>query len=107
MGTAPEPFSYWKELFATPWVPVVALILLVGIGAEVRRNTLSPVFNLSPYAVWLVVALWERAKTGGEASPYDLFLGKVLLIIPLILVIAIDLIFYLVAFKRSQAEAAK
>jgi hypothetical protein len=96
--------SYWKELLATPWVPVVALVLLVGIAAEVRRTVLSPIVNLAPYVVWLIVALWERARVAGEATPQELFLGKVLLIIPLVVVIAINLTFYVVAFRRRQAE---
>jgi hypothetical protein len=106
MHTTPPPFSYWKELLATPWVPVVALVLLVGIVAEVRRTVFSPILNLAPYAVWLVVALWERARVAGEATPQELFLGKALLIIPLAVIIAIDLIFYLVALRRGQAQAA-
>lgn len=104
MRTAPPAFSYWKELLATPWVPVVALVLLVGIAAEVRRTVLSPIVNLGPYVVWLIVALWERARVAGEATPQELFLGKVLLIIPLVVVITIDLAFYVVAFRRRQAE---
>jgi len=104
MRTAPRAYSYWKELLATPWVPVVALVLLVGIAAEVRRTVLSPIVNLAPYVTWLIVALWERARVAGEATPQELFLGKVLLIIPLVVIIAIDLIFYVVAFRRRQAE---
>jgi hypothetical protein len=104
MRTAPRAYSYWKELLATPWVPVVALVLLVGIAAEVRRTALSPIVNLAPYVAWLIVALWERARVAGEATPQELFLGKVLLIILLVVVIAIDLIFYVVAFRRRQAE---
>lgn len=104
MHTVPPAFSYWKELFATPWVPVVALVLLVGIVAEVRRTVLSPVLNLSPYVVWLIVALLERARVAGAATPQELFLGKVLLIIPLAVVIVVDLIFYAVGLRRGQAQ---
>jgi len=85
-------------------VPVVAFVLLVGIAAEVRRTALSPIFNLSPYVVWLVLALWERARVAGEASSYELYLAKVLLILPLTVVIVIDLVFYALAFRRKQAE---
>lgn len=102
LGTPLEPFSYWKQLFAAPWVPVVVLVLLLGISSELRRSALSPILNLGPYVAWLVVALWERARIIGEASPYELLLGKVLLIIPLSLVIAIDLLFYLLAFRRGR-----
>jgi hypothetical protein len=104
LGTAPEPFSYWKQLIAAPWVPVVALVLLVGIGAEVRRTALSPIFNLGPYVVWLLVALWERARVVGEAPPYELYLGKVLLIIPLTVVVVVNLVLYALAFRRRQAD---
>jgi hypothetical protein len=89
---------------ATPWVPVVVIVLLAGIVAELRRTILSPILNLAPYVVWLIVALWERAKVAGEATPQDLFLGKVLLIIPLAVVIAIDLAFYVVAFRRMHTH---
>jgi hypothetical protein len=104
MHTSPPAYSYWRELTATPWVPVVVIVLLAGIVAELGRTILSPIVNLAPYVVWLIVALWERAKVAGEATPQDLFLGKVLLIIPLAVVIAIDLVFYLVALRRMQAD---
>lgn len=55
MRTAPPTFSYWKELFSDPWVPVLAVILLAGIVTEVRRNALSPVINLAPFTFWLVL----------------------------------------------------
>jgi hypothetical protein len=106
MGSNPPPFSYWKELFASPWMPVVALVLLVGIVAEVRRTILSPIVNLTPYVIWLIVALWERAQVAGEATSQDLFLGKVLFIFPLTVIIAIDLIFYIAAFRRRKAEGS-
>jgi len=106
MGTVPPPLSYWKELLATPWVPVVVLVLLIGIVAELRRSVLSPIFTLVPYITWLIVALCERARVAAEASPQDLFLGKVLLIIPLAVIIAVDLIFYVTAIRRTQQKAA-
>jgi hypothetical protein len=104
MHASPPAYSYWRELVATPWVPVVVIVLLAGIVAELRRTILSPILNLAPYVVWLVVALWERAKVAGEATPQDLFLGEVLLIIPLAVVVAIDLAFYVVALRRIQAQ---
>ena len=106
MGTAPPSFSYWKELLATPWVPVVVLVLLIGIVAELRRSVLSPILTLLPYIAWLIVALFERERVAAEASPQDLFLGKVLLIIPLAVIIAVDLIFYVAAIRRAQPKAA-
>lgn len=103
MRTTPPAFSYWKELFAAPWVPLMLVVLLVGMLAEVRRTVLSPIFNLAPYAVWLIVALWERAKVVDDAT-HELFLGKVLLIFPLAAVIAVDVIFYVAAFRRTLPE---
>ena len=104
MRTTPPVFSYWKELFAAPWVPLVVLVLLIGILAETRRTVLSPIVNLAPYVLWLITALWERAKVAAEATPYELFLGKVLLIFPLTVVIAVDIIFYIAAFRGGRAE---
>jgi hypothetical protein len=93
MRTAPPVFSYWKELFSDPWVPVLGVILLVGIVAEVRRNALSPIFNVAPFAFWLVLAF------------RDSFYSKQLLVIlPLALVIVVDLVFYAFAFRRRSAE---
>lgn len=106
MRTAPPPFSYVHELFADLWVPLLVLTLLGGILAEVRRTVLSPIVNLTPYVIWLIVALWERAQVAGEATPQDLFLGKVLFIFPLTVIIAIDLIFYIAAFRRRKAEGS-
>ena len=88
MRTAPPGFSYWKELCSDPWVPVLAVILLAGIVAEVRRNALSPIFNLAPFAFWLVLAF------------QDPFYNKqLLLIFPLAVVIVVELIFYALAFR--------
>ncbi|MGA9937115.1 MAG: hypothetical protein WA369_17570 [Candidatus Acidiferrales bacterium] len=103
MRTTPPTLSYWQDLFAVPWVPILAIVLLVGIVAEARRSVLSPVVNLAPYVVWLIVALWERANVAAEAAPQELYFGKVLLVLPLAVVIAVDLIFYLLAFSRRQA----
>ena len=74
-------------------MPILAIVLLVGIVAEARRSVLSPVVNLAPYVVWLIVALWERANVAAEAAPQELYFGKVLLVLPLAVVIAVDLIF--------------
>ena len=103
MSTSPPAFSYWNELFAAPWVPLVLVVLLVGMLAEVRRTVLSPIFNLAPYVVWLIVALLERARIVDDAT-HELFLGRVLLIFPLAAVIAVDVIFYVAAFRRTQPE---
>ena len=103
MRTAPPPFSYVHEFFADPWGPLLVLTLLGGILAEVRRSVLSPIFNLGTYAVWFIVALWEQAKATGEATPYELSLGKVFLIV-LAAVIGVNLVFYALALRRRQAE---
>lgn len=101
----PDPtFSYWQQLFTTPWVPVLALVLLVGIAAEALRSALSPIFNVSPYLCWLIVAVWERAKVAAEATPQDLFLGKVLLIFPLAFIAVVDLSFYMVSFRKKTTK---
>lgn len=103
MRTPPPPFSYVREFFADPWGPLLVLTLLGGILAEVRPTVLSPIFNLGAYVVWFIVALREQAKATGEATPYELSLGKVFLIV-LAVVIVVNLIFYAFAFRRRQAE---
>lgn len=104
MRMPPPSFSYLREFFSDPWGPILLGTLLVGIAAELRRLVVSPIVNIGPYMVWLIVALWQRAKVVGEATPYELFVGKVLLIIPLIAVIAVDVVFYIAAFRRGRAE---
>ena len=93
MRTAPPPFSYWRELVSDPWVLVLAVILLAGIVAEVRRNALSPVFNLAPFALWLVLAFRD-----------SFYSKQLILIFPLAGIIVINLVFYALAFRRRQAE---
>jgi hypothetical protein len=82
-------FSYWKELLNDPWAPVLAAILLAGVVAEVRRNALSPILNLGPFVLWLVLALNDRAYS-----------TQPLLILPLVMVIGIESVFYIAAFRR-------
>lgn len=95
MRTAPPVFSYWKELFSDPWVPVLGVVLLAGIVAEVRRNALSPIPNVAPFAFWLVLAL------------RDTFYSKqLLLVFPLAIVIVIDLLFYALAFRQGRTEGS-
>ncbi|HYL64438.1 MAG TPA: hypothetical protein VE077_17630 [Candidatus Methylomirabilis sp.] len=103
MRTALPPFSYVHEFFADLWGPLLVLTLLGGVLAEVRRTVLSPIINVGPYAVWFILALWEHARLAGEATPYELSLGKVLLII-LAVVIGVDLAFYALAFRPRQTE---
>ncbi len=103
MRTAPPPFSHVHEFFADPWGPLLVLTLLGGILAEMRRTVLSPIINVGPYVVWFIVALWERAKVIDDPM-HELFLVKVLFIFPLVVVIAVDIIFYVIAFRRRRAE---
>lgn len=107
MRAVPPPFSYLHEFFSDPWGPTLVVTLVAGIAAELRRTILSALINLSPYVIWLIVALWERAKVAGEATPYELSLGKVLLIFPLAIVIAINLIFYAAALKRREMRSSE
>jgi hypothetical protein len=90
MRTAVPAFSYWTELFRDPWVPILVAVLIAGAVAEVRRNALSPLLNLAPFAFWLVLAI------------RDPFYSK-LLIAPLAAIIAVDVTFYVVAFRRTHA----
>ena len=53
--------------------------------------------------VWLIAALWERAKVVDDPM-HELFLVKVLFIYPLVAVITVDAIFYAAAFWRTQAK---
>jgi hypothetical protein len=93
MRVAPPAFSYWNALFSDPWVPVLAVILLAGVVAEVRRNAFSPILNLAPLAFWLVLVLRD---------PF--YSKQLLLILPLAAVIVVDLFFYALAFRRKQRE---
>lgn len=95
MRTAPPVFSYWKELFSDPWVPVLTVVLLVGIVAEVRRNALSPILNMGPFVFWLVLAFRD---------PF--YSKQLLLIVPLAVLIVADFVFYVLAFRRSQAPGS-
>jgi len=103
MRTVPPPFSYVHEFFADPWGPLIVVTLIGGILAEVRRIALSPIINLGLYVTWFIVGFWEQAKAAGEATPSELFLGKVFLII-LAVVIGADLAFYAFAFWLRRAE---
>lgn len=88
LRTPPPSFSYWKGLVMDPWVPVLALILLTGIVTEIRRNVLSPILNLAPFVMWMILALRD---------PF--YSRQGLIIFPLVTIIAIDLIFYSFAFR--------
>jgi hypothetical protein len=106
MRTAAPPFSYIHEFFSDPWRPIIVATLLVGIVAEVSGTVLSPIVNLGPYVVWLIMSLWEVVKVVGGATPSEVSPGVVivLIVIPLAVVIAVDLTFYVIAFRRRQAE---
>lgn len=80
--------------------------LLAGIVAEAYGTILSPIVNLGPYVVWLIMFLTEAVQVARGATTSEVSLGviMVLIVIPLAVVVAIDLIFYIVAFRRRQAE---
>lgn len=93
MGAAPPAASYWKELFADPWAPMLGAILVAGIVAEVRRNALSPMLNVAPFVLWLVLALRD---------PF--YSEQLLLIFPLAAIILVGIVFYALAFRRWRVE---
>jgi hypothetical protein len=103
MRTVPPPFSYVRELFADPWGLLLVLTLLIGIVAELRRTLISPLFNLGAYVAWFILAVWEQAKSVGEATAYELSLGRAFLTI-LAGLILVDLVFYIFALRRGPAE---
>jgi hypothetical protein len=109
MRTTPPAFSYWKELFATPWVPIVLLLLVVGAIAEVRRSVLGPVVNLGFYATYLGLILFEQAKAAYQGSPQETTLGFVLivLVIPLAVITAVDLVFYIPALRHFSEQSGE
>jgi hypothetical protein len=100
MRTPAPPFSYAHEFFADLWGPLLVLTLLGGILAEVLRTVLSPIINLTPYVVWLIVGLWEQTRVAGQATPYEISLGKMFLTI-LAVIIAIDVLIYVIALRRT------
>jgi hypothetical protein len=103
MRTTPPAFSYSKELFTDPWAAVAASILLVGIVAEVRRTILGPIVNLGFYVVYLGLTLFEQLNAAYHGTPQDVTLGFVLivLVVPLLVIIAVDLALYIPALRRS------
>jgi hypothetical protein len=102
MRTAPPRFSYLHEFFADPWGPLLVFALLAGVLAEARRTVLSPILNLGPYAAWFVAGLWEHAKAAGEATTYEISLGRVFLAV-LAFIIAIGSLFYAIALRRTTS----
>ncbi len=103
MRTPAPPFSYAHEFFSNFWGPFLVFTLLAGILAELWRTPLSPILNLGPYVVWFIDGLWERIRVAGEATAFELSLGKLFLII-LGVVIGVDLVFYAIAFRTRPAN---
>jgi hypothetical protein len=101
-GSAPAPFSYWRELITSPESLVVVFVLTFGIVSELRQNLLGPVFNLGLYTWCVVENLVERAKVSSSAPAQDLLLGLVFVIIPLSVVLLVDLIFYAAALLGDK-----
>jgi len=104
--TAPR-FWYIREFFSDPWRPIIVATLLVGIVAEARRAILSPILNLSPYVAWLIMFLWVEAGIVSDPASSEVSSGVILVlaILPLTVVIVVDLVFYILAFRRRQAES--
>jgi hypothetical protein len=104
MRTAAPPFSYVHEFFSDPWRPIIVATLLIGIIAELSGTILSPIINLGPYVVWLIMFLWEAVRVASGATPSEVSPGviMVLIVIPLAVVVAVDLMFYVIAFRRRQ-----
>jgi hypothetical protein len=109
MRMSPPTFSYFHEFFSDPWRPIIVATLLFGIVAELRRTILSPIVNLGLYVVWLMMFLLQEVKVARGATPSEVSPGgiMVLIIIPLVVVIGVDLVFYVLAFQRRQAEGSK
>jgi len=105
-GSAPPPFSYWRELLATPLTLGVSFVLVLGILAELRRNVLALILNVVLYAWCLAAVLIERAKVSGNAPAQDLFIGLVFVIVPLSVVLIVDSIFYARALLRKNPMAS-
>jgi hypothetical protein len=109
VGVVLPPFSYWRQLFASPWwLQVGVLILLVGIVAELRRSIVSPIFNLSPYVAGVVLAVLGQAADLMRGTHREVSPGAVLLfgIAPFALIAAINAAFYVHAFRGIRTEGS-
>ena len=100
VGTATPVFSYWKELFSDPLTPMTAAVLMAGIILEFRRNLFSPLFNLGPYAAWLISLLKAKIQQGSDA---EVALSLRIFLIPLLMIIVIDSTFYFYALWKLRA----
>jgi hypothetical protein len=109
VGVALPPFSYWRQLFASPWwLQLGVLVLLVGIVAELRRSILSPIFNLGLYVAGLILALLGQATDIVRGTQREVSPGVVLLfgIVPFALIVAVDAAFYVHAFRRIRRQGS-
>jgi hypothetical protein len=104
MRTAAPPFSYIHEFFSDTWRPIIVGVLLAGIVAEFLRSALSSILNVGPYVLWLVISSWQALRVAMGGTPSEVSPGVIvaLVIIPLALVVAVYLTFYVIAFRRWQ-----
>lgn len=101
----PPPVSYFHLLLSEPWVLGLLAVLLLGVVAELRRAVIATIFNVIPYLVGLISVLSAMLKPG-EAEPEGFAIG-ILLTIVLTVIVTIDAIFYLAAFKRMRADVRR
>jgi hypothetical protein len=108
MRTAAPPFSYVDEFFSDPWQPIIVTTLVVGIVAELYGTVFSAMVNLCPYVVWLIMFLWEAVQVARGATPSEVSPGVIMvfMVIPLAVVVAVDLMFYITAFRQTREEKA-
>jgi len=104
MRTAAPPFSYIHEFFSDVWRPIIVAILLAGIVAELLRSALSSILNVGPYLLWFIISSWQVARVAMGRTPSEVSPGVILalMVIPLALVVAVDMMFYVVAFRRGR-----
>lgn len=104
MRTAAPPFSYVHEFFSDPWQPIIVATLMVGIVAELYGTVFSAIVNLCPYVVWLIMFLSEAVQVARGATPSEVSWGviMVLIVIPLAVVVAVNVVFYSFALRRKQ-----
>lgn len=96
--------SYAHALFLEPWALGLIAALFVGIVVELRRVALATILNTCPFALWLAVASWDRAKAAGGATPEDLSIST-LFIVVLAVIVVINAAFYLAAFRGIRVDA--
>jgi hypothetical protein len=104
MRTAAPPFSYLREFFAEVWTPIIVFVLLAGIVAELFRSAISSILNVGPYALWFIISAWQVIRIEMGRAPSEVSPGVLLalMVVPLAVVVAIGLGFYVIAFRRRR-----